>query len=65
MNQIELMDQLQSMARGCNLPYSAVMGVIDCIIRYYNVTLGFYEEHAIKVFQRFLDTQELNLRGVY
>ncbi len=61
MNQIELMNQLQAMAKGCNLPYSAVMGVIDCIIRYYNVALGFNEEHAIKAFQRFLDTQVLEL----
>ncbi len=65
MNQIEIKNTLQSMAKGCNLPYSAVMGVIDCIIRYYNVTLGFYEEHAIKVFQHFLDTQVLNFQEVY
>lgn len=65
MNQIELRNNLQSMAKGCNLPYSAIMGIIDCIIRYYNITLGFYEEHAIKVFQRFLDTQVLNFQEVY
>lgn len=65
MNQIEIKNTLQSMAKSCHLPYSAVMGVIDCIIRYYNITVGFYEEHAIKVFQRFLDTQVLNFQEVY
>lgn len=60
MNTPELTNHLYKMAEDSALPYYIVTGIINCIIRFYNITDGFYEEHAISVFRHFLETQELN-----
>lgn len=62
MNTVELKNAMDHKAAAQNkIPMAICQQIISVIISYYLTTTNFYEESALKCFDEFLSTTNLNL----
>lgn len=66
MNTLELQKTLLTMASDyCDkYHFEYLKAIVNCIIKYYLTTDGYYEEHAIKTLEDFLATGTLKFKEV-
>ena len=63
MNMLTLSRTLRTMAlKQSRFEKSHALSIVDAIMRYYTETDGFYEEDAVRVFDKLIDTGELCLK---